>query len=222
MQRSHFTLHGALFGAVILALLGAVACAIDEAAPADEGKKGGLPSQLGVASDATTLDLDTEAMINGRIILDSETASVDERASSVVQDYARRMVEAHKDALDRSNRLFRECLPPLSAMSPAFSIQETSTFLPAADALTVSLQYASAENFDRTYIDGQIERHEAIIERIQERMQRNQSMTGQYLPQKQALGAESGCEEKFREMDARNLAEWDCHLAEAKRIRPSL
>lgn len=216
MQRSHFTLHGALFGAVMLALLGAGACAIDEAAPADEGEKVGRASPCEVASDAATRDA-APGEFNKRVIIDSQKARDRPTTAKDVREYAELMIKAHEDVLDRTEQLLKACPNTTSAMGSAYSIQEISAFLPAPDPLTMSLDYASDEKFDRVYIDGQIERHAKKIAQLSYR-----AISSQCLPQKQVLEAGDDCSGKWREEDERELAEWRCHLAAAQRIRPTL
>jgi predicted outer membrane protein len=223
MQHSHFTLHGALFGAVMLTLLSTVACAIDEADPADEGKQGGLPSQRQITSDADTLR--DAFRISDKIITDSETATV--RGSAYVRDYAQRMIDSHNAARENAIDLLKrpECISSPSAMSAVASFEAPTAALAEADAVTAALQSVPMADFDSTYMAGQIERHEAVLALL------NSSPSNQLLanlansPNKQALSAAAlpaadECSEEIREENNRLTAEWSHHLEEAKQFRP--
>lgn len=157
MQRNYSMLNGAVSGAVMIALLGVAACAVDEAAPADQGRSGVLQSQAIVSSDADIAAVLSAA--NEAVIGQSQLALTRAREPSVL-NFAQSMISEHGEGNQHLNELFQRLgiAPQNNPVSTALSTGATTT--------TLYLQNQPPETFDRAYMEVEIESHQRGIEML--------------------------------------------------------
>lgn len=102
-------------------------------------------------------------LANGSEVEQGKVAQGKAKAPSVKQ-FAAMMVKHHTEAQQEQAKLFKK-LKLTPAESPA------STELKAdGDKLLASLKAASAADFDRTYINGQVDVHEKVLKAVDEKL----------------------------------------------------
>lgn len=151
MQRNYSTLNGAVAGAAMLAILGAVACAVDEAAPAEQGRSEGLLLRAVVGSDA---DIAAVLLAANKAVIEQSQLAVRKARVPSVRSFARTMITEHSQALQNLNALFRRLriVPRHNAVSAEVSTEGNS--------LTLSLQNQPQERFDRAYMEAELKGHQ--------------------------------------------------------------